>query len=314
MKILIFGAGAIGSVFGGFLSAHHDVTLLGRKPHLDAIRKTGLRISGIWGNHCFKSFHLVTDWKKLAKARPEFDLILVTVKSYDTPQAARAIRSLICPATLVVSLQNGIGNIEALQRDLPKKQIIAGRIIFGVEALGPGRVKVTVIADPAGIGETMTRRITPRARRTARLFDQAGIPAVPCRDVRALLWMKVIYNAALNPLASLMECHYGKLTESLATRLLMDQVIDEIYQVTGAAGIRMPIAHAAEYKKIFYSKLVARTYLHHPSMLQDLTRGKRTEIDAITGAVIRLAEEQKIYTPINKRLWEMVRLKERAYA
>jgi len=148
MKILIFGAGAIGSAFGGFLSRSHDVTLLGRAPHLHAIRRHGLHVSGIWGRHVFRKFQYETEAKRLAVKRPTFDLILLTVKSFDTEGAARAIRRLLSPKTLVLPIQNGLGNVEILQRTLPKRQVLAGRVITGVVIPKPGHLRITVTANP----------------------------------------------------------------------------------------------------------------------------------------------------------------------
>ncbi|HPW77560.1 MAG TPA: 2-dehydropantoate 2-reductase, partial [Candidatus Omnitrophota bacterium] len=139
MKILVFGAGAIGSAFGGFLSGRHDVTLLGRKPHIDAIRRRGLKVTGIWGRHTFRFRELVTDIRSLDRSQP-FDLILCAVKSHGTSRAAGLIQKIMTPSTCVVSLQNGLGNIESLCEKIPVKQVLAGRVIFGVELHGPGRI------------------------------------------------------------------------------------------------------------------------------------------------------------------------------
>lgn len=307
MNILVYGAGAIGSVFGGFLSRDHKVTLLGRKPHLEAIRKKGLRVSGIWGRHAFRNLKLETNARHLIKAKSKFDLILVTVKSYDTREAARAIRKMLSPKTLVISLQNGLGNVEALRRELPRSQVLAGRVIFGVELDRPGRVCVTVMAAPTAVGETYRNQITARVKRIAKIFDDAGIPSVPSANVQSLLWAKVIYNAALNPLATLVGCHYGFLTEHVLTRRVMDEVIEEVYRVACKMRIRLPQRTPEEYRKLFYSKLVPRTYNHHPSMLQDIRKGKRTEIDAMNGAILRLGRKGAIPTPVNQLLVKWIR-------
>lgn len=309
MKVLVFGAGAVGSTFGGFLSRSHDVTLLGRRSHLEAIKKNGLRISGIWGNHHFTKFSFATDFKNLLKE--EFDLILVTVKSYDTESAARMIRKIIRPQTLVISLQNGLGNVEALQRHLPSKQILAGRVIFGAILSSPGNIKITVMAEPTAIGETTVRKETPRVRKIAKLINDARVPTVSCPDVFKLLWAKVIYNCALNSLASLLNCHYGKLTEQMETRTVMNKVIDEIYEVAAKAKVGLNPPTAAQYRNLFYSKLVARTYDHRPSMLQDLKKGKRTEIDALNGAIVALGKKYEVKTPVNAELTKLIKTRER---
>jgi 2-dehydropantoate 2-reductase len=310
MKILVYGAGAVGSTFGGFLSRDHEVTLLGRRRHLQAIRRRGLEVTGIWGRHRFRRFVLETDVRNLIRSRKAFDWILVTVKSYDTLQAARALRRLAAPSSVIVLLQNGLGNIEIFHRYFPRRQVLAGRVIFGAVVSAPGRVKITVMAHPTAVGETAQRKVTPRVRRMVRGFAKAGLPSVACADVQALLWAKVIYNCALNPLASLLACHYGLLGESGQTRAVMDRVIEEIYQVARKAGVRLAPPSPAAYRKVFYSTLVPRTYHHHPSMLQDLRYGRRTEIDALNGAIVRLGRRYQVRTPANRYLTYLVKKKE----
>jgi len=323
VKILVFGAGAVGCAFGGFLSSTHEVTLYGRKKWLNPIRKQGLRVSGIWGRHHFKRLQIETDLKKLVRKRSEFDLILVTVKSFDTEKAARSIRRLMGPKTWVLSLQNGLGNIETLHRYLPKKQILAGRVIFGIvlqcnrKGLKPKtEIKITVSAEPTAIGETTARRITSRVRKIVRIFQKAHLPTVTTTNVRGLLWLKVIYNCALNPLASLLRCHYGQLGENPETRWIMGTVIREIYQVAQKARVRLNPKTAEGYRELFYTKLLPRTYHHHPSMLQDLLRKKagkprRTEIEALNGAIVKLGGKYKAGTTMNRILRDLIHKQEK---
>ncbi|MFZ5802700.1 MAG: ketopantoate reductase family protein [Candidatus Omnitrophota bacterium] len=320
MKILVFGAGAIGLAFGGFLSREHEVALVGRRSYLDLIRKGGLRVTGIWGRHTFRSFALFEDAEAVRKAGLKFDLILVTVKSYDTQAAALALKKNLSPETIVLSLQNGLGNIETLEKYLPRPRILAGRVIFGVE-LKPVRhgakaaeIKVTVCAQPTAVGEVRGKKITPRVRRIVRAMARAGIPAVTTHDVRRLLWAKVVYNSALNPLASLMDCHYGALGEDPSTRLAMDRVITEVYAVATRAGLTLKPSRVEAYRRFFYGKLLPKTYYHHPSMLQDLKRGKRTEIESLNGEVARIGKRYGVPTPVNEWLAELIRKKEKVFS
>lgn len=310
MKILVFGAGAIGSAFGGFLSGRHDVTLLGRKPHIDAIRRRGLKVTGIWGRHTFRFRELVTDIRSLDRSQP-FDLILCAVKSHGTSRAAGLIQKIMTPSTCVVSLQNGLGNIESLCEKIPVKQVLAGRVIFGVELHGPGRIHVSVIAQPTAIGEITGGRVTQRVKMIVRALNTSKLPSVATPDVRGLLWLKVIYNAALNPLASLMRSHYGKLGENEGARETMNAVIDEIYQVARKAKVRLDPSTAGAYKKIFYAKLLPRTYDHHPSMLQDLQKGKRTEIDSLNGRIVKLGRQHGVPVPVNACLTRAIKRMEK---
>ncbi|MCP8314754.1 MAG: 2-dehydropantoate 2-reductase, partial [archaeon] len=151
MKILIMGAGAIGSVFGGFLSNSQDVTLIGRVSHISAIRKKGLRISGIWGEHLFKNLKAFTSADECREFSP-YDLILITTKSYDTEYATKQILPLIKEDSIVVSVQNGIGNEEIISKMVGKERTMGGMAIFGAMLIKPGHVKVTVYASECLFG------------------------------------------------------------------------------------------------------------------------------------------------------------------
>jgi 2-dehydropantoate 2-reductase len=309
-RVLVAGAGALGSVFGGFLrAAGHEVTLLGRVAHLEAIRTSGLHIEGLWGEHHATGLHLASDVSRLSGA---FDAILITVKSFDTGAVAAATAPLLAREGVMICLQNGLGNGEAIAEIVGARRVLAGRVIFGAEVAAPGRVRVTVYADPVLVGawDTGDPWLLAQAHVWADQFAAAGVPATYCDDVRAALWGKVLYNAALNPLGALLGVHYGALAENAETRAIMDAVIEEAFTVAVADGVALPWATAAEYRTVFYGHLVPATYHHRSSMLQDLERGRRTEIDAINGAVWKRGAAHGIVTPANELLTRLVHARE----
>jgi 2-dehydropantoate 2-reductase len=313
-RVLIAGAGALGSVFGGFLRiAGDEVTLLGRPTHLEAVRSEGLRIDGLWGEHRAADFELATAVDELSG---RFDAILVTVKSFDTAAVVARAVSFLAPDGVMISLQNGLGNVEALLGQAGPERTVGGRVIFGAQIGQPGCVTVTVFAEPvllgawpidvAGHGHECSPISEGRARDWAQRFDGAGVPTEFCADVHAALWGKVLYNAALNPLGALLGVHYGALMENPETRAAMDRVIDEAHAVALAEGARLPWATAADYRAVFYQRLVPATYDHRSSMLQDLERGRRTEVDAINGAVWKRGAARGMVTPANELLTRLV--------
>jgi len=170
----------------------------------------------------------------------------------------------------------------------------------------PGKIRVTVSADETRIGETLVKKVTDRVEALARIFSEAGLPTRPVPDVEQYLWAKLIYNCALNPLASLLGVHYGALTESEATRFLMEEIIREAYRVAKRKKVKLDPPAAESYIRLFYRKLVPLTYDHHPSMLQDLRQGKRTEIDALNGAIVRLGRSVSRAVPFNHLLTELI--------
>jgi len=305
MRVLVFGAGAIGSVAGGMLArAGHEVTLVGRAGHLAAIREKGLRISGIWGEHrvtnlaCYRSVGEIPG----GEAGGGFDLILVTVKSYDTPEAARTIMPLVREGTLVLSLQNGYGNVETLEEIIGEEEVLGGRVIFGVDVVEPGSVRVTVYAEEVLIGSRLRLVGLERLLAIAGAFTSAGIPTKPTQKISEHIWGKVLYNAALNPLGAILRRTYGELAANAFTREIMDYVIAEIFAVAAATGVELLWKEPEEYRKVFYEKLVPPTAGHYPSMMRDIEAGRRTEIDALNGAVVRLAHDAGVIAPVNLAL------------
>lgn len=309
-RVLVAGAGALGSVFGGFLRlAGHEVALLGRGLHMDAVRRDGLHISGIWGEYHVADLVAASD---VAQLRGTFDAILIAVKSFDSETMARAVARFLAADGVLISLQNGLGNAEAIEQGARSPRVLACRVIFGATMDAPGRIRVTVYAEPVLVGAAHRgdAGLVSLAGVWAARFEAAGIPASPHADVAAALWGKVLYNAALNPLGALMGVHYGALPENADTRAMMDQVIDEAFAVAVAEGVTLPWESAADYRKIFYERLVPSTYHHRSSMLQDLERGRSTEIEAINGEVWLRGARHGILTPMNEALTRLVRARQ----
>lgn len=313
MRVLIAGAGALGSVFGGLLRrAGVDVTLLGRATHVETIARDGLHLDGLWGTHHVRGFTVASEPTAL---RGPFAAIFLPVKSYDTRTMAEAVAPLLAENGVAISLQNGLGNVECLETVFGAQRSLGARVIFGATVPAPGHARVTVFADPTALGALAPDLHPERdvaARRWAELIDQAGVPAVYTEHLAALLWAKVFYNAALNPLGALLGLHYGALPEQTDSRALMDRVIDEAFAVARAEAAAVPWPHADAYREEFYGRLVPATYDHRSSMLQDLERGRRTEIDAINGAVWRRGAARGIDTPVNETLTRLIHLVETA--
>jgi len=302
MRVLVFGTGAVGSVVGGLLAEiGHEVVMIGRAAHMNAIRESGLRITGIWDEHHVTGLSCFTSLAEMQAAgvAGAFDLVLVTVKSYDTPEAARAVRPLVRQGGVAVSLQNGYGNIETLEEMLGEDKVLGGRVLFGADMTGPGCVKVTVYAQQMVIGSRMRLVPLEKLLEITDALTAAGVPTTPTQNISQHLWGKLLYNAALNPLGTILRCTYGELAENPYTHELMDHIITEVFAVTRASGIEMLWKEPVEFIDHFYEKLVPPTAAHYPSMLRDIEHGKRTEIDALNGAVVRLARKLEIIAPVN---------------
>ncbi|MGE3808072.1 MAG: ketopantoate reductase family protein [Gemmataceae bacterium] len=306
MKILIYGAGALGSAIGGLLhQAGHEVGLLGRAAHLEAIRANGLRLTGLWGAHhihgCGRLFTSVDD-----VPAGEWELILLTVKTYDTAAAIAGCRKLVGPRTKLVSIQNGHGNVEQLREAFGVERVFGARVITGAE-LEPGQVKITVHADHLRLGPHRGEaELMPEAERIARVLNESGVPAAATDRFLSYLWSKLLFNCALNAMGALLRKTYGELWDHPPSRRAMSDIFREAFAVCHAHKIPLFWERPEDYEVVFDNELVPATRNHYPSMLRDLEQRGRTEIDSMNGAVVRLGEEHGLPTPANRILTAMI--------
>ncbi len=309
MKLIVMGAGAIGSVLGGFMAlAGHRVSLVGRAPHMEAIRNRGLLIEGIWGEHLVRNLSTFTAAADLQ--REDWDLIIIATKSHDVEMAARQIEPLLSARTLALSIQNGLGNLETVSEVVGPHRALGGRVIFGVETLSPGRVRITVYADKVMLGSPGEHVEYRRVEEIAQAFTRAGIPAEATGEIETFIWGKVLYNCCLNALSALLEVNYGELLEHDETRQIMSEVIVEIFAVAKKKGVPLGWDAPLEYQDLLFGRLIPDTYGHRASMLQDILKGKRTEIDSMNGAVASLGEQLGVSTPVNRLLTRLIKAKE----
>ncbi|HUW59897.1 MAG TPA: 2-dehydropantoate 2-reductase [Candidatus Bathyarchaeia archaeon] len=299
MRILIVGAGSIGSSFGGFMAkAGHNVTLVSQyQAHMDAIARDGLRITGIWGDYHVTGMRALTSVDSLAPG--QFDLIIISVKSYDTAAAANSIKHLVDDHTLVVSYQNGLGNAERIAEAVGWHRTVGARVIYGVKTPEPGLIEITVIAEPTALGVYSPDTPAGRVREIVAAMEQAGLPTVYTDAVATKLWQKVTYNCALNPLSALLDVNYGRLAESPPTLDIMRNIIFEVYAVGHAMNVPLDPPDAQAYFDRFINVLIPPTAAHYASMREDVRQGRKTEIDALNGAICRYGQAHNIPTPAN---------------
>jgi len=297
MRVVIVGAGAIGSVVGGFLAkSGHTVALVGRGVHLHAMAEAGLRITGIWGDHDVGGFSTYGHARDVPGNG--WDLVAVVTKSFDTAGALDDAAELVGDRTLVLSLQNGLGNIEQVESRFGVARSLGGMVIF------------TVYAHEARIG-SRTGAVEPdRIEMIAEAFTDAGIPTLATDAIESHVWDKVLYNCALNPLSAVLGVTYGTLAAQQHTCEVMSTVIDEIYRVAETRGIALFEKTPHGYFRRFLEDLVPPTAAHRASMYEDLRIGRRTEIDALNGAIVQLGAEHGVGCPVNAALAALVRARE----
>jgi 2-dehydropantoate 2-reductase len=309
VNIVIVGLGALGTTFATLLKkAGHRVFAITKDKYLSALSERRIGVFGIWGEH-----EAVLDgvFAGIDPLKNEgIDIIILTVKSYDTAQAMAMIAPLVKDDVVVISAQNGYGNYETVARTVGREHSLLARIIFGARTATPGKAEVTVIADKVRIGQPEGAIPYDIIVRIASEIDKAGVPTAYASDVNEILWDKILYNCALNPLGALLECNYGRLAEHEDTRQVMNQLIREIFAVAKAHSIRLHWADPKGYIDHFYEKLVPPTKEHYPSMYHDLKAGKRLEIDALNGAIVKLGNEKGIPVPVNVTITRLIKAKE----
>ena len=305
-RFLIYGAGAIGSVFGGMLArAGHDVALVGRRDHMEAVAGRGLRITGLLGDHLVRGISTAVSLEEL-DAHPAPDAVMLCVKSFDTQEAVDHLAGsgLVGDRTAVISLQNGLGNVERVQDVFGQERGFGGRVIFGAELDGTGSVSVTVWADKVllGGGDPGT------AGDIADILTGCGIETEAADDIFRALWEKVLYNVGLNPLSAILEVPYGDLGREEHARSLLIGLIREAYAVARAENNASGNS-ADEYLDLFFGNLLPATVSHRSSMLQDIRRGRKTEIESINGEVVRRGKIHGIDAPMNEMMISLVKAK-----
>ena len=300
MHIAILGAGAMGSLFGGLLAvAGHRVTLLDvDEAHLNAINEAGLRLTTDAGER------VVTNLEAL---RPEAattpaDLLIVFTKTLHTQAALGAAHAVLGPQTALLSLQNGLGNAERLAQFADPARVMIGVTTWPADKNGPGRV--------SSHGEGVIRLMSadgahsPMLSRTVEALNDAGLACSADADVWAAIWEKVAFNAALNSLCAVTGCTVGELTNVPDGEALALKIVAEVAAVAQAHGVAVNEAHVADNVR----HALAHHRAHRPSMLQDVIAGRKTEIEAINGAVVEAARTRAIAVPNTAALLHLVRL------
>lgn len=305
MRICILGAGALGSAIGGTLAEYgHGVTLINRNhAHVDAIMRSGLKLL-VGGVDRFVRVQAATSAAGMAPV----DLIIVLVKSHDTEAAMRAARSIVGDETLVVSLQNGLGQEDVLADVVGRDRVIAGKTYVGGVMLAPGHVVAGVEGKETIIGE-LDGRISPRIATIADAFRGAGLATIVSDNIRGAMWDKLFVNVATGALAGITKLTYGDLYAVPEIEATAIAAVGEAMAAARAAGIRV---ETTDPRAPWVKAASGLPPEFRTSMLQSLDKGAITEIDFINGAVVREGARRGVPTPVNATLVACIKGIERA--
>jgi 2-dehydropantoate 2-reductase len=303
MKIVIMGAGAMGSLFGGLLALSEvEVWLVDiRKEQIDAIRSLGLTLEEK-GKRQIIRVNATSDVVSIGKA----DLAIFFVKTYHTEKAVADALILQKEETIFLTLQNGLGNEEAICKKVDRKNVMLGVTNHGATLLGSGHIR------HAGWGKTylgeLDGKITDRATQIARTFCNARIETEVSPNIPSLVWDKLLINVGINALTALTGLKNGQLLDYPETLRLMEALVSEAVEVARGKGIRIEGAPIDKVKAV-----ADATRENRSSMGQDFDHRRTTEIDAINGAVVREAERLGISVPYNQMITDLIKVVEKRF-
>ena len=296
MKIAVVGAGAMGSLFGALLTeAGLDVWLLDVwEDHISTMKQKGLSVKRQGQTRVVK-VNATTVPSQIGRV----DLVIVFVKSYHTASAAKTAHELAGSRGVVLTLQNGMGNTDALAHVIEPHRIIAGTTSHGATLIGPGSILHAGIG-PTTIGMWADSDQTP-ANKIAEIFKKAGIDTEVVKDVRSVLWNKLLINIGINAITALTGIKNGQILDLDVTKELCRRAVEEGMAVAQAQGIKV---RDDMVEQVF--RVAEATASNRSSMGQDVDRKRQTEIQAINGFVVKEAEKLGINTPINYTLTALV--------
>ena len=294
LKFAVMGAGAVGCYYGGMLArAGHDVVLVARPQHVQAITSAGLRLQT-------QTFDEQIDLQASldASAVRGTDVVLLCVKSSDTEAAGRLMVPYLRADALVMCLQNGVDNADRLRAVLPGHTVSAAVVYVATEMAGPGHVRHhgrgDLVVEPSAV-----------ATGAVQAMVAAGVPTEVSSNVRGALWAKLVLNCAYNAVSAIAQLPYGKTVAGVGVQDVMRDVVAECLAVAKADGVQVAgDVHAA------VAKLAGSMPSQLSSTAQDLARGKPTEIDFLNGFIVQRGQALGIATPANRVLWALVKLLE----
>lgn len=289
-NIFVLGAGAVGSVIGGLLSKNNDVTLIGNEEQVDAVDSRGLRISGDVDG----TFDVQADYQ--IRELPHETLIFLTTKAYDSERAIRGIRRLLKEDTVIVVLQNGLGNEEIVKCAAGGvAKVLRGVTTMAAESFKVGEVKYWK-------GETIIER-DAAAEGLADIMNASSLRTSLSENIEDVVWSKTVVNCVVNPLSAIFRVrNRGIGAQFLAN--VRHMVVRECVQVAAAEAITLP----KDLEKTMEREILA--YANYSSMCQDIMKGKKTEIDFLNGRIVELGRRHRVPTPMNEVLVSFIRFLE----
>ncbi|MCX6026595.1 MAG: 2-dehydropantoate 2-reductase [Chloroflexi bacterium] len=290
MRIAVFGAGAVGGYLGGRLAqAGQDVVFIARGEHLQAIRRSGLRVSSLAGDFLIHPAHATDNPAEVGAV----EAVLVTVKAWQVIEAAEAMRPMVGPNTVILPIQNGVQAPDQLAAILGAERVLGGLCHLSARVAGPGHITHVAISPRVTFGE-LDRRMSERVERLRHVFEGCqGLTAVVPPDIHVALWEKLLFIAAISGVGAVTRQPAGVIRSVPETRAMLLRAMEEIAAVAEAHGLRLSPG-IVEKTMAFVDNMPPATMA---SLQRDILEGRPSELEAQNGAVVRLAQEVGLEVP-----------------
>jgi 2-dehydropantoate 2-reductase len=299
MRVAVFGSGGVGGYFGGRLArAGEDVTFIARGEHLRAIRDSGLRVESIEGDFTIQPAKVTNDPSEIGAV----DLVIVAVKAWQVPEAARAMKPMVGPATTVLPLQNGVDASSQLAAELGSEPVIGGLCKIVSLVVGPGHIRHVAFKPFVAIGELNNER-SQRVENIQTVFNRTGVTTAIPSDINVAIWSKFLFITAYSGIGAVCGGPAGKIRTNAEARGLLIRSMKEVYALAHARGIQLP-ADSVENSLASVDTLPDEAT---SSMLRDIAAGRPSELEAQNGAVVRMALESGVAVPTHELIYNVLK-------
>ena len=301
-KIYVLGAGAVGCYFGGMLArAQQDVTFIAKPERAKALNDAGLEMD------C-KAFHETIQVKASADLSilEDADLILLTVKSLDTERTLQEVKSFLPSKAIILSMQNGVGNID-ITSQIVHNPIYAAVVYVAVGMIGHrimkhhGRGELLIgnpIASALGDEQNLNE--------ICKLFEVADVPCATSPQIKKEMWLKFLVNCSFNAISGIGQISYGEMVKSPGIVKLIEEITKEFLVIAALENVHITLAEALAVNESIATTMITQT----SSTAQDLSKGKRTEIDFLNGYIVQLGKQYGVATPYNESVYALVKMLE----
>lgn len=301
MRVAVMAAGGLASYYGALLAQNgHDVTFIARGAHLQAIRSNGLTVRSVHGDMLIRPAKATENPAEVGPV----DWIIFGVKTYDTESAARAMRPMVGPNTAVFTFQNGVEAYEEIGKVIGMDKVLVAPTQVVSNIVSPGVIEQKSPFRNTTVGEVVKEGITPRVEQFVAELKKTGVTATAAEDGRKPLWHKFVFIASTSGMSSLARSAPFDLFKLPEARCSLHEAMEEVYNVGKALDIPMD-ADIVERQYQFTLNLGAG---QKPSMLLDVEQGKRLEIDALSGAVVRLGAAKQVATPVHQTIYSALKI------